>query len=78
MNSSKSSTPRPGRASLEERRAQQREAARIYRAKQEAAGRYQTIFWMTMSQAVGVREWLRRGGDVSVLRSNEGKGEHHG
>ncbi|MBW9247873.1 MAG: hypothetical protein GJU72_02030 [Acidithiobacillus ferriphilus] len=71
-------TPRPGRASLEERRAQQRAAARIYRAKQEADGRYQTIFWMTMRQAVAVREWLRRGGDVSVLRSNEEKGEHHG
>ena len=69
MNSSKSATPRPGRASLEERRAQQRAAARIYRAKQEAAGRYQTIFWMTMRQAVAVREWLRRGGDVSVFRS---------
>lgn len=78
MNSSKSATPRPGPASLEERRAQQRAAARIYRAKQEAAGRYQTIFWMTMSQAAAVREWLRRGGDVTVLRSNEWKGEHHG
>ena len=79
MNSkSPTPTPRPGPASLEERRSQQREAARIYRAKQEAQGLYQSIFWMTMSQAVAVREWLRRGGDVSVLRSNEGKGEHHG
>ena len=68
-------TPRPGPASLEERRAQQRAAARVYRAKQEAVGRYQTIFWMTMSQAVAVREWLRRGGDVSVLRNGVGKGE---
>ena len=50
---------RPGPASLEERRAQQRKAARIYRAKQEAVGRYQTIFWMTTSQATAVREWLR-------------------
>ena len=79
MSSSKSpSTPRPGPASLEERRAQQRDAARIFRAKQEAQGLYQTTVWLTMSQAVAVREWLRRGGDVSVLRSDEGKGEHHG
>ena len=76
--SSKSATPRNGPASLEERRAQQRAAARVYRAKQEAVGRYQTIFWLTMSQAVGVREWLRRGGDISVLRSAKEKGEHHG
>ena len=76
--SSKSASHRPGPASLEERRAQQRAAARIYRAKQEAQGRYQTIFWMTLSQAVAVREWLRRGGDVSILRNGVGKGEHHG
>ena len=71
MSSSKSATPTPrtGPASLEERRSQQREAARIYRAKQESLGLYQSIFWMTMTQATAVREWLRRGGDVSVLRS---------
>ncbi|MEB8475408.1 hypothetical protein [Acidithiobacillus ferriphilus] len=81
MSRSKSASPRPGPASIEERRAQQREAARIYRAKQEAQGLYQTTVWLTMSQAVAVREWLRRGGDVSVLRSTgstEGKGERHG
>ena len=70
MSRSKSASPRPGPASLEERRAQQRAAARVYRAKQEAVGRYQTIFWMTTSQATAVREWLRRGGDVTVLRKS--------
>ena len=77
MSSSKSpSTPRPGPASLEERRAQQREAARIFREKQRELGLYQTTFWVTLAQAGAVREWLHQGGDISVLRN--GKGEHHG
>ncbi len=78
MSSKSPATPRPGPASIEERRAQQREAGRIFRAKQQQKGLYQTTAWMTMSQAVAVREWLRRGGDVSVLRSREEKGERHG
>ncbi|MEB8535382.1 hypothetical protein [Acidithiobacillus ferriphilus] len=71
-------TPRPGPASIEERRAQQRDAARIFREKQQKKGLYQTTVWVTLAQAVAVREWLRRGGDVSVLRSREEKGGHHG
>ncbi|MDA8246972.1 hypothetical protein [Acidithiobacillus sp.] len=67
-----------GPASLEERRAQQRDAARIFREKQQKKGLYQTTVWVTLAQAVAVREWLRRGGDISVLRSAKEKGEHHG
>ena len=63
---------------LEERRAQQREAGRIFREKQQKNGLYQATFWMTMRQAVAVREWLRRGGDVAALRNGVEKGEHHG
>ena len=69
-------TPRPGPASLEERRAQQRDAARIFREKQQKKGLYQTTVWVTLAQAGAVREWLHHGGDISVLRN--GKGEHHG
>lgn len=76
--SSKSASPRPGPASIEERLAQQREAGRIFRAKQRELGLYQTTFWVTLAQAVAVREWLRRGGDVTVLRSTKEKGERHG
>ena len=76
MSKSKSASPRPGPASLEERRAQQREAARIFREKHRELGLYQTTFWVTLAQAGAVREWLHHGGDISVLRN--GKGERHG
>ena len=70
MSKSKSATPRPGPASLEERRAQQREAGRIFREKQQKKGLYQTTFWVTLAQAGAIREWLHKGGDVSVLRKS--------
>lgn len=55
------------------RRAQMREAARTFRARQEAKGLYQAVFWMTPGQAHEVREWLYRGGDISVF-SRKGEG----
>lgn len=63
--------PRPGPAPLEIRRAQMRAAARVFRAKQEAKGLFQTLFWMTRTQAAAVREWLYQGGDVSVFREEK-------
>ena len=66
--------PRPGPAPLEIRRAQMRAAARVFRAKQESKGLFQSVFWMTVMQAAAVREWLYQGGDVSVFRKNQKKG----
>ena len=63
--------PRPGPAPLEIRRAQMRAAARVFRAKQEEKGLFQSVFWMTVTQAAAVREWLYRGGDVSVFREEK-------
>ncbi len=45
-------------------------AARIFREKQQKKGLYQTTFWVTLAQAGAVREWLRKGGDVEVLRKS--------
>ena len=63
--------PRPGPAPLELRRAQMRAAARVFRAKQEEKGLFQSVFWMTVTQAHEVREWLYKGGDVSVFREEK-------
>jgi hypothetical protein len=52
-----------------------REAARAFRKNQEQKGLYQVTLWMTHRQAHEVREWLYRGGDVSVFTQ---KGEDHG
>ena len=62
---------RLGPAPLEIRRAQMRAAARVFRAKQEEKGLFQSVFWMTVTQAAAVREWLYRGGDVSVFREEK-------
>ena len=79
---SKAGVPRrKGPAALEERRAQIREAARLFRDRQAAKGLYQTVFWLTLAQAGAVREWIRSGGDVSVFRKGEAvskeKGDYH-
>ena len=49
------------------RRLQLRENSRAYRAKQAEKGLYQTMFWMTLTQAAAVRRWLTGGGDVAVF-----------
>ena len=66
--------PRPGPAPLEIRRAQMRAAARVFRAKQEQKGLFQSVFWMTVTQAREVREWLHKGGDVGVFQGSRQAG----
>jgi hypothetical protein len=68
--SNKNAIPRNPTPTPEERRAQIRQGARVFKAKQEALGLYQSQFWMTLSQSGAVREWLRRGGDVTILRKS--------
>jgi hypothetical protein len=53
-----------------------REAARTFRARQEAKGLSQAVFWMTHRQAHEVREWLYAGGDISIF--TQGKESDHG
>lgn len=60
----------------DQRRAQMRDAARIFRKNQAEKGLYQATFWMTHTQASAVREWLYKGGDVSVFsRSSQDRQE---
>jgi len=69
---SKAGVPRrKGPAPTAERRAQIREAARLFRDRQREKGLYQAVFWMTMTQAAAVREWIRNGADLSVFRKRE-------
>jgi antirestriction protein ArdC len=69
---SKAGVPRrKGPAPTEERRAQIREAARIFRDRQREKGLYQCVFWLTLTQAAAVREWIRKGADLSVFRKRE-------
>jgi hypothetical protein len=79
---SKAGVPRrKGPAPIAERRAQIREAARIFRDRQREKGLYQYVFWLTMTQAAAVREWIRKGGDVSVFVKRDAvskiKGDDH-
>lgn len=60
----------------EHRKAQMREAARVFRKNQEAKGLYQCTLWMTRRQAHEVREWLYRGGDTSVFQQKMKENEH--
>ena len=53
------------------RKGQMREAARTFRKNQEAKGLYQATFWITPAQAHAVREWLYKGGDISVFTKKE-------
>jgi hypothetical protein len=76
---SKAGVPRrKGPAALEERRAQIREAARLFRDRQAAKGLYQCVFWLTMTQAAAVREWIRSGADLSIFRKREVISERNG
>lgn len=56
-----------GTLSSDQRRVQMRDAARVFRKNQSEKGLYQATFWMTKVQAHEVREWLYKGGDVSVF-----------
>ncbi|MHB1643405.1 MAG: hypothetical protein ACYCS8_12230 [Acidithiobacillus sp.] len=62
----------------EHRRAQLREAARTFRKSQEEKGLYQCTLWLTHRQAHAVREWLYRGGDISVFSQRGGHDHEHG
>lgn len=55
----------------EHRKSQIREGARLFRAKQEAKGLRQIVLWLTHRQAIAVRAWLRKGGDVSVFSAKD-------